>query len=131
GERLAEHRARHRVLQRLIERTLAEAECRTGDGGAEDIERLHGELEAVTFAAEPLRGGDAAALERQRGERMRCDDIDAARDRETRSAGVDDEAGNSLGGRAAIGALLGGARAREDAVKVGDAAVRDPGLLAV
>ena len=90
-ERLAEHRARSRVRERFIQRALREAERGAGDGGAEHVQRLHGELEAFAFGAEPLRYRHAAALEGERGQRMRRDDVDAPGDREARRVRVDDE----------------------------------------
>ena len=55
---------------------------------------------------------------------MRRDDVDAFRDREAGRVGVDDEGADA----APAGRLAG---AREHDVEVGDAAVRDPRLLAV
>ena len=55
---------------------------------------------------------------------MRRDHVDALGDREARGVGVDDEGGDAARARRLAGA-------REHDVKIGDAAVGDPGLLAV
>ena len=57
--------------------------------------------------------------------------VDALRDREAWGVGIDHEGADAAGGDGAVRARLRGAGAREHAVEVGDAAVGDPGLLAV
>ena len=76
-----------------------------------------------------LRRRNAAAGEAQAGERVRRDDVDALGDREAGRVGVDDEGADAA--RALRRRIVLVAGAREDDVEVGDAAVRDPGLLAV
>ena len=43
------------MRERLVERAAREAERGGGDRGAEDVERLHRQLEALARRAEPLR----------------------------------------------------------------------------
>ena len=124
GQRAAEHRPRPRVRQRLVERAPREAERGGGDRRAKDVERAHRELEALALGAEQRVGRHAAAGELEARERMRRDHVDALGDRQARRVGRHDERRDAArAGRVA--------RAREHAVEIGDAAVRDPRLAAV
>ena len=62
-ERRAEQIARGGVVDHLIEGAPGEPERGGGDGRAEDIERRHGNLEALAGAAEPVGQRHAAAGE--------------------------------------------------------------------
>jgi hypothetical protein len=76
--------------------------------------------------AAPMRcdSGHAAAVEAQPCQRVRRDDLDALGDLQPRRAGLDHEGREAARTRCFAGA-------GEDDVEVGDAAVGDPGLLAV
>jgi hypothetical protein len=119
------------MRQRLIEGALRETKGRAGDRRAKYIERAHRQLETLSFGAHAMRRRNAAAGERQRGERMGCDDVDAAFDLESRSIRIDHERADSASGHGAVGPEFRRTRAREDAIEVGDPAVGYPGLLAV
>ena len=112
------------MRKRLIERAPREAKRRGGDGGAEDVERAHGDLEALSGTAEPPVRRKTAAFETQCGQRMRGHDVDTFGDRETGVVREDQERRDSTGARRFAGA-------GEQRVDISDPAVRDPGLLAV
>src|SRR6202044_3001351 len=67
SERRAKHFSALGMRKRLIERTPREAKRRRGDRGAEDVERAHGDLEAVPGAAEPAVRRKIASFETQCG----------------------------------------------------------------
>ena len=118
----APNRRRERgAVEGLVEGAAGEAERGGADGGAEHVQRRHGDLEALARSADALRQGHAAALEAQGGEGMRRDHLDALGDRQARRVRLDQEGREPAG----AGRLAG---AGEDDVEVGDAAVRDPGL---
>ena len=124
GERAAEQLARLRPRDRLVERAAGEAERGGADRGAEDVERRHGDLEA--FARRADHGGrrDRDALEFQPRQRMRRDHLDVFGDRKAGQILRQQKCREALGAGAFAGA-------REHDVEIGDAAVRNPGLLAV
>ena len=62
-QRLAELNAGRGVFLRLIHRALADAQRLRGDADTAAIERLHGNLEALSFLAEQILLGDDAVLE--------------------------------------------------------------------
>ena len=70
------------------------------------------------------RRGNAAVREAKPRQRMRCDHVDALGDLKAGRVGIDDEGRDAARARRFAGA-------GEDDVEIGDAAVRDPGLLAV
>jgi hypothetical protein len=75
GERRAELAARVHVGPGLVERPRREAAGRGADARAEEVERAEGDPHAVALLAEPLRGGHAAALELELGDRVRRGDV--------------------------------------------------------
>ena len=126
GQALTEHLARWwRAARRFVERSPCEAQRGGGHGGAKDVERAHRDLEA--FAAGRRCGcasGTRQFVKRSLRQWVRRDDLDALGDLEARGAGFDDEGRDPARARRL-------AAADEDHVEVGDAAVGDPGLLAV
>ena len=84
---------------------------------------------AMIALAADLRLGHAAGREAQPRQRVRRDDLDALGDLEARRAGLHQEGAQAVRAAARGGVAFAGAG--EDAVEVGDAAVADPGLLAV
>ena len=124
GERPAEQFSAFRARDGFIERAAGETERGGADGRAENIERRHGDLE--TFAGRTDHGGGrhGDALEFQARQRMRRDHIDALGDGKARQFSGHQKRGEALGAGAFAGA-------REHHVEIGDAAVGDPGLLAV
>src|SRR5207244_9955962 len=103
--------------QSFIERTLRKTERRARDGGPEDIERPHRQLEPIAFRSQSLSLRNAATLEGERGERMRSHEIDAPRDRKARRSGVHDKRADAAGGGGPIGPQVRGARARKHTVE--------------
>ena len=79
------------MRKRFVKRSPGEAERRGGDGGAEDVERAHGDLEALSRTAEPPVRRQMAAFETQRGQWMRGHDVNPFGDRETRVVREDQE----------------------------------------
>src|SRR5580704_16926682 len=71
SERRAKHFSALCMRKRLIERAPREAKRRGGDGGAEDVERAHGDLEAFSRVAKPPIRWQAAAFETERRQWMR------------------------------------------------------------
>ena len=122
GERAAELLAREHARPGLVERARGHAERRGSDGGAKEVERRHGEREALALLAEPRARRDAHALERERADGMGRDQL-GRRNGQTIGAAVDEE-----GGQPAV-AIVGGAG--EQHVRVGDAGVGDEALGAV
>ena len=124
GERPAEQFSAFRARDGFIERAAGETERRGADGRAENIERRHGDLEAVARRADHGGGRHGDALELQPRQRMRRDDVDPLGDGKARQFSGQQKSGEALGAGAFAGA-------REHHVEVGDAAVGNPGLLAV
>ncbi len=116
--------ARLGARQRFIERAARHAECGGADGGAEDVERRHRDLEAFAWVADEVVARDADVFETQARERMRGDERDAFGDCEAACVGINDDGADAFGAGRFAGA-------GEDDVEAGDAAVGDPGLLAV
>ena len=112
--------------RRLVERAAGEAERRRADRGAEDVERAPSRcLKPSPRLAEQRGGRHAAVVEAQRRERMRRDHVDALGDRRGRASPASTmKARDALRARRLAGA-------GEHDVEIGDAAVGDPGLLAV
>src|ERR1700722_3847915 len=77
SERRAKHFSALCMRKRLVEGAPSEAERRGRDGGAENVERAHGDLEALSGGAEPPVRREVAAFELERGQRMRGHDVDA------------------------------------------------------
>src|SRR5690242_11623420 len=84
SRRRAEHFSASRVGERFAQGAPGETERRGGDRGAEDVERAHGDLEALAGRAEEAIRRHKTSLEAERRQRMRGHDIDALGDRETR-----------------------------------------------
>ena len=112
------------MRERLVQRAPGEAERGGADRRAEDVERRHRDLEAVAGPADAVLDRHAAGIEAQRRERMRRDHVDALGDAQAGRVGLDQEGRQPARARRLAGA-------GEDDVMVGDAAIRDPGLLAV
>ena len=108
----------------FVERAAGKAERRGADRRAEHVEHRHGDAEAVAGLADQRGGRHATPSKAQARQRMRRDDLEPLGDRQPRRVGGHEEGGEALG----AGRLAG---AGEDDVEVGDAAVGDPGLLAV
>ena len=124
GQGLAEHLALLGMRDRLGQRAARHAQGGGGHAGAEDVQRLHGQLEATVDLTQHLLATHAAALEHQGGQRVRRHHRNVGRVVQARCAGIDNEGADATA--AACGVGLG-----EHAVEVGDAAVADPGLAAV
>ena len=90
-QRLAEDRPRDRVCHGFVEGALPEAQRRTGHRGAKDVERAHGEFEALTLGAEAVGGRNAAAIEGQGSQGVRCDEINALGNAEPGRIGIHHE----------------------------------------
>src|SRR4030095_6891320 len=120
-ELAAEHRARPRMPDRLIERAPGEAERRGAHGSAKDVERAHRELESIASGTEQRARGDAAAFEREPGDRMRRDQVEALRHAEAGRIGRYDERRDTARARV-------GARPRQKALPDGDTAAWNPRL---
>jgi hypothetical protein len=112
------------MLDGLVQRAAGKAQRGGTDRRAENIERRHGDLEALTRTAQPVGGRHAHRVEREPRQRMRRDHVDALGHREPRRVGIDHEGGQAPGARRLAGS-------GEHHVMVGDAAVGDPCLLAV
>jgi hypothetical protein len=80
-----------RAFQRFVQRAAGEAQGGGGDRGAEDVERLHGDLEALARYAEQAASGHRQPLKRSRASGCGAMTFDAFGDLEARRAGVDDE----------------------------------------
>jgi hypothetical protein len=89
--------------------------------GAEDVQRLHRQLEAAVDLAEQRAGRHPAAVEHQRGQRVRRHHVDGAARVQARVRGVHDEGADAPAAALRVG--LG-----EHAVKIGQSAVADPGF---
>ena len=124
GERAAEQFSAFRARDGFIERAAGETERRGADGGAENIERRHGDLKAFARRADHGGGRNGDALEFQPRQRMRRDDVDALGDGKARQFSRQQKRREALGAGAFAGA-------REHHVEVGDAAVGNPGFFAV
>ena len=130
GQALREHASCLRMYQRLVERTPRKAQGRRSDAGAEDVQRAHRQLEAVTGLAQALQLGHAAVVEAQTCERVRSDHLDTLGDLQAGRAGVHNVGAEAL--CAACGGLMpSDAVTRKDAIDVRDTAVADPRLFAV
>ena len=121
---LAKHLARTRPADGLVQRTPPKAQSCRRHRGAEHIERGHGNLEALARFANALLGSDLAVVKLERGQRVGRDHVDALFNRQTGRIRIDNESRDA----ACAGRF---ARAGEHHIKVGDAAVADPGLAAV
>ena len=124
GHRRAEQFARHDTPRGLDHGAAGEAERGGADRGAEHIERRHCDLEALARLADHSVGRHAAVVEAQPRQRMRRDHLDALGNRQAGIAALDDEGRKPARARRFAGA-------RKHHVKIGDAAVRNPGLFAV
>ncbi len=124
GERPAEQFSAFRARDGFIERAAGETERRGADGGAENIERRHGDLESFAGRADHGGGRNGDALEFQPRQRMRRNDIDALGDGKARQFSRQQKRREALGAGTFAGA-------REHHVEIGDAAVGNPGFFAV
>lgn len=124
GQRLAEQAALLRVRHRLGEGTPGHAQRGGGHRGTEDVQRLHGQLETAVDRADQGVGPEPAAVEAQRGQRVRRHHRDMVAAVQAGRAGVDDEGTDAACAGVRVG--LG-----EGEVEVGQATVADPGFAAV
>jgi hypothetical protein len=112
------------VINRLVKRASSEAQRGGRNGGPKKIERLHRNLEAAPRRPKPSLLGDATSLEAQCRQRVRSDHLDALGNGEAGIIGEDDKRRNATGAWRFAGS-------GEQRVKVSDAAVGDPGFLAI
>ncbi len=112
------------AIEALIQRAAREAKGRRCNGRAEDVEDAHGDAEAGAGRADQRRRPNARIGKAQAREGMGRARLQTLGDFESFDAGGHDESGKPLGAWPL-------ARAREDAIDVGDATVGDPGLLAI
>ncbi len=124
GQVLAEHLALPRMGHRLGEGAARHAQRGGGHRGAEDVQRLHGQLEAAIHRAHQRVGTDAAVRELQRGQWVRGHHVDVLGGVQARCVGRHHEGADAA--RARVGRGLG-----EYHVEIRQAAVADPGLAAV
>ena len=110
--------------ERLVQRAAGEAEGGRSHGGAKNVERGHRDLEALARPGQDLCLVDAAVLQADAPQRMRCDHREAFRHAEPRGIGIDDKGGDSPGARLFAGA-------REDDVLGGEPGIGDQRLFAV
>ncbi len=110
--------------QRLVQRAAGEAQRGSADGGAEHVQHRHGQLEPFARLPDQRILGQDHALHAQGRQRMRRDDLQPLGNLQPRGVG-----GHQEGRQAARPRRLAGAGKKD--VEVGDAAVRDPGLLAL
>ena len=125
-DRLAHRLARLRIVERVVGRSLRDAERLRGDAGAGAVEDAHRDLEPLAFRPEQVRGRDATVVERELARRrprdahLRLE----ARHLEARRVGLDDE-------RRDAGVPGGRIRLREHRVERRHARVGDEPLGAV
>ncbi len=124
-DRPAELLPRHRVFERVVERSLGQARGARGDAEPAGIQRRQGDREAVALCADQPVSGDTRAVEVHRRGRARPHaHLVLGRGRgETGSVARYQEAGDAV--------RLVRLGAGHHAVEVGDAGVRDPCLVAV
>ena len=121
-EPLPEELARRDMRERFVQGAARHAECRRAHRGAEDVERAERDAQPLSRLAHGAARRYATILEANGRQRMRRDGRDPFRHRKPWVAGLDDQR-NELPLRVA--------EAADDDVLVRDAAVRDPGLLAI
>src|SRR5262249_55991532 len=124
GEWSAEQMSVGGPPKRFVQRTARKAERSGANRGAEHIERRHRDLEAVAGVANERGRRHAAPVESEPRQRMRCHDFKALGDGKARVVRFNDESGKPARARRFAGA-------GKNDVKVGNAAVRNPVLLAV
>jgi hypothetical protein len=124
GQGLPEHGPGGVPPQGLVQGPAGKAQCGGGYRGAEDIQGLHGHLEALSFLPQPTVDRNPAIPEAQRGQRVRRDDLEALGDFQTRRVCVHHKSTHAL-------RTLAARRAGEDHIEVGNAAVGNPGFLPV
>ena len=115
--------AGQRPVQRGVERRLGHADRERADARPEQVERAHRHREAVVDLSEHVVGGDPDAVEDERADRVRGQQVEPLA---AQTLGV---AGHHERRDAAGAGAFGGAG--EDRVDVGVGRVGDPGLLAV
>ena len=123
-ERRPLHLPRRHPRQRLVQRPARETQRRRRHGRAEDIQHRHRDAKPLAWRAQQRRLRHPHIAEPQPPQRMRRDHLQPLDHLEARQARGHDEGRQPARPRRLAGA-------GENRVDIGDAAVRDPGLLAV
>src|SRR5262245_5421192 len=124
GKRRTKQMATRGAPERFIERAASESKRSRANRGAEHIECRHRDLEAISCIANEGGTRHATAIEAKARQWMWSHDVQAFGDRQARVVRFDNESGKAARTRRLAGA-------GKDDVEVGDATVRNPGLLAV
>ena len=94
-QRRAEQFSGAHVREGFVERAARESDGGRADRAAEDVEHRHRDFESSAFFTDPLRRGNANAVEPQRPQRMRRDRLDSLRNAKPGARGLHDERGQA------------------------------------